>query len=112
MNVAHLLLGAALVAIGVLAAALADRIRGVRVTRVAAPSAAFPSAKRLARPPRHGVAKADDGEANEVVGALITAGYDKRVATAATAGCSPEQRATIETWTRAALRRCAQGGLS
>ena len=112
MNVAHVLLGASLVALGVLAAAVADRIRGVRATSVSAPSAAAPNAKRLGRAPRHTVAKVDDGGADEVVGALITAGYDKRVATAATAGCTPEQRATLETWTRAALRRCAQGGLS
>jgi hypothetical protein len=42
---------------------------------------------------------------------LVAAGYRKRVAQAATAGCAAEQRMTVEDWTRAALRRCAHGGV-
>jgi hypothetical protein len=110
-GLAHVLLGAALVLIGVLAAAVADRIRGVRVAGVRASRAGSASASAVVRP--SSTRRTDvDARADDVVRALITAGYDKRVAAAATADCTPEQRATLEVWTRAALRRCAQEGAS
>jgi len=124
-NVLPTLLGAALVAIGVLAAALADRIRGVRPAREPVP------ASRAARAPRAAIEvvepeptpapkperairekpKAQDG-AEDVIAALVGAGYKKPIATEATWACSQAERATIEDWTRAALRRCARGGMS
>ena len=104
IEIANVLLGAALVAIGVLAAAIADRIRGLhrtreRVSRHLAGSSSKP------RAPRCDTTTTADDASDAVIGALITAGYPKRVAVAATAGCAPDQRATIESWTRGALRR-------
>lgn len=103
----HLLLGAGLVVIGVVAAALADRIRGVRSTRESGPRAATGS-KAVA--PRDASIAANDVVRQEVIGALVAAGYPKRVAGAATAGCALEQRTTAEAWTRAALRTLSAGG--
>jgi Holliday junction resolvasome RuvABC DNA-binding subunit len=101
-GLANLLLGAALVAIGVLAAALADRVRVVSGARDRTRRYVGEASSRHSRNADHEV---------EVIGALVDAGYRKRVAVAATAGCAPEQRATVEAWTRAALRRCAHGGV-
>ena len=109
-DLAHVLLGAAFVTIGVLVAALADRIRGVRVTRVRAPCVVASNSRPLAPPQRDTPATADDVQARAVIGALVTAGFSKRVAAAATTACAREQRATVETWTRAALRHCSYGG--
>ena len=44
--------------------------------------------------------------------ALVAAGYKKPVATEATWACGAGERASIEGWTAAALRRCARGGMS
>jgi hypothetical protein len=124
----ELLLGAALVAIGVLAAALADRIRGHRPAReVTAPRASRPAAPaadpirvvepadllpRPAAPKRRAESpKAQDG-ADEVIAALVAAGYKRPIATEAVWSCGPDDRASVEDWTRAALRRCARGGMS
>jgi hypothetical protein len=133
-NVLLMLLGAVLVAIGVLAAALADRIRGLRITR----------ASRVAREPetygdedlpivvaarkkrRAPVPSAADTifvadspveanqhatNADDVVDALVAAGYKKSVATDAVWSCEQADRATIERWAAAALRR-TRGGMS
>jgi Holliday junction resolvasome RuvABC DNA-binding subunit len=45
----------------------------------------------------------------DVVTALVAAGYSKRVATSAAGTCAPDQRSTIESWTRTALRHLARG---
>ena len=47
-----------------------------------------------------------------VVAALVAAGYKRSFAVGAVQGVGPHERATIEGWTRAALRRCARGGAS
>lgn len=107
-DVVNLLLGATLVVIGVVAAALADRIRGVRSTRESGPRAASIGSKAVAS--RDTPIAANDVVRQEVIGALVAAGYPKRVAGAATAGCAPEQRTTAEAWTRAALRTLNAGG--
>lgn len=108
-DVTHLLLGGALVAIGVVAAALADRIRGVRSTRESVPRAAATTrSKPLAT--RNTSIAANDTTQEDVIGALVSAGYPKRVAAAATAGCTPQQRSTPEVWTRAALAALRAGG--
>ena len=141
-----MLFGAALVAIGVLAAALADRIRGVRIARdasealprersangwrsraVSGPAhaartsipvvehAEYRSTPAPVKPPRAPrpepkVPSPEGGE--DVIAALVAAGYKKAIATEAAWACSSGERATVETWTAAALRRCARGGMS
>lgn len=119
--------------IGVLATALADHIRGLHATRkaitqspmvleiptVLRTSPAKPRAtlgetmprSLLARPmiktqswPRDPVDRPADMEV--VVTALICAGYKKQIANEAACACSDVERATVEDWTRAALRRC------
>jgi hypothetical protein len=136
----HILFGAALVAIGVIAAAvapaLADRIRHGRTPREAttreraprektahAARTAIPvvepadllraSAPKAPRAPRNEpkvVASTDGGD--DVIAALVAAGYKKPIATEATWACSSAERTTVESWTAAALRRCARGGMS
>lgn len=48
----------------------------------------------------------DPGPGSEVITALMTAGYKRNVATTATWACAAAERATIEGWVAAALRRC------
>ena len=129
--VLYMLLGAALVASGILASALADRIRGVKLVqeapsarpireRLAPTVAAIPvvevevhpapapaKAPRVTRPET----KTEDGSA-DVIAALIEAGYKKSIATDAAWACTAAERATVEGWATSALRRCARGGLS
>jgi hypothetical protein len=123
MNVAYMMLGAALVAIGVLAAALADRIRGLRIARGRATAlrepATFTAPARsddrldVVEPPAtRPESRLQQVTADEVIAALVAAGHKKLVATDAVHGCSDTERATIVTWTRAALRRSSRGGLS
>ena len=118
-TVLGMLFGATLVAIGVLAAALANRIRGLRATRQAdrAPRSARPAPApievveaELVPEPARGSGIRD--MAKDVVAALVASGYKKLIATAAVDACTSAERATIEQWTRAALRRAARGGLS
>ena len=144
MNALSMLFGAALVALGVLAAALADRIRGLRVSRrdaepreraTRAPSVPAPSVPTQGRtpvpmhaartsipvvemPPKQPrvprpepkVTATEGGD--DVIAALVAAGYKKPIATEATWACSAAERATVEGWTASALRRCARGGMS
>jgi len=130
-SVLYMLLGAALVAGGVLASALADRVRGLRVSRDAAPrdrasrAQAAPSPvisvveaaeapvkpARVRAEPKSAAPKGGDG-GEDVIAALVAAGYKKPIATEATWACGAGERASIEGWTAAALRRCARGGMS
>jgi len=138
-SVLFMLLGAALVAVGVLSAALADRIRGLRGSREVAPRerasrAPAPPATHSSRtvipvvesaelfrtptPPAKPQRRVEpkpqsnvDG-ADDVIAALVASGYKKPIATEATWACSPAERATVEGWTASALRRCARGALS
>jgi hypothetical protein len=126
-----MLFGAALVAVGVLSAALADRIRGIRSQRERPITA--PRTVRTAqpieviepelvtvptKPPRRAEAKiqqpipVEGHMANDVIAALVAAGYKKTQATEAAWGCNTADRTSIEAWVTAALRRCAQGGAS
>jgi len=153
-SVLTMLLGAALIAIGVLASALADRIRNReapprdRVSRVSrvqsaqtaipvaaptalhptaisgaaptplhsaaisgpAPTALHPTPSATVRPSRSSRPVAEGGE--DVVAALVAAGYKKAIATEATWACSVAERGTLEGWTASALRRCVRGGMS
>lgn len=132
-NVLFMLLGAALVAVGVLSGALADRIRGARDAKpraerpsrapaipVVGPAellrpapAAPPVPAKAPRAPRAESKLAAATEvADDVIAALTAAGYKKPVAAEATWACTAAERATVETWTASALRRCVRGGLS
>ena len=128
----NMLFGAALVALGVLAAALADRIRGLRNSREPRGNTRAPSKRpepievveaELVQPaptpvpvpaPKFAskIPSKIDTTMNDVIAALVAAGYKKPIATEAAQGCSPSERATIEIWTSCALRRCARGGQS
>ena len=126
-DVGPMLLGAGLVAIGVLAAALADRIRGIRVARETGHQRA---SRRLiapipesAEPPRStnqtrsraesrvraSTQTATDG-AEDVIAALVAAGYKRQIAVEATHACGAADRATVEGWARAALSACLRRG--
>lgn len=134
-NVLHMLLGAMLVALGVVAAAAADRIRGLRVSRDARDPAprerggraasvpppmprtiqvtevpefraapAKPSRAPRAESPK--VAGSDGGD--DVIAALVGAGYKKPIATEATWACGAGERASVETWVASALRKAGK----
>jgi len=126
----HMLLGAALVMLGVLVTAIAERIRGLRVQRPA------PKARELAAATFEAaratesviVAQRDDIKTErvrgmrppsappptqhraDVIAALVGSGYRKQDATVAVDACVATERATLESWTRSALRRA--GGAS
>lgn len=109
-DILHLLLGAALVAIGVLAGAAADRIRGLRVAQRAARDPIDRVERRSPTPPRGApipTTTAHTAMARDVVATLVTAGYGKIEAQRAVVACPGSQCATIESWTRAALRKIA-----
>lgn len=118
----HMLLGAALVMLGVITAAFADRLRGLRISRRApeitgdAPPVdilhAVPPAPILPRRSTRVEAKISAEGAEDVISALVAAGYKRPIATEATWACNAAQRVTIEDWTRAALRHCARRGMS
>ena len=119
---ASMLLGALLVVVGVLASALADRIRGRRVERVG-PRARVadrppgrvervgPRARVADRPPgRDRFAQASDADkkrGDQVALALMRSGWRPTIAKSATWLCGQSERLTLETWTRAALKNCA-----
>lgn len=146
-NVLFILLGASLVAVGVLTAALAERLRGNAPTEEKRPRAVrtvvaestetprTPSVTRSVRevtplvtPPttvaemsrtptvtratRAETKIASHGPGENVISALVAAGYKRPMATEATWACDKAERASIGTWTAAALRRCAPGGVS
>jgi hypothetical protein len=68
-----------------------------------------PPKQRAPKAPSSSPAKPDGG-GEDVIAALIAAGYKKPVASDAAWACTSAERATIEAWTCAALRRCARGG--
>ena len=116
-EVVHVVLGAALVTIGVLVAALADRVRGLRIRRRTPARDPLDVIEPLPRPdsgrertPRAG--STTQHVAADVIAALVAAGHKKPVATEAVWDCRTSERTTIADWTRAALRRCAREGLS
>jgi hypothetical protein len=131
-SVLYMLLGAALVAVGVLASALADRIRGLRSSREQPVRA--PREKTATAPQRSAIAVVEPAEVlrsapikprtaraeqkststeggDDVIAALVGSGFKKATAAEATWACTAAERTTIEGWTAAALRR-ARGGLS
>lgn len=122
-NVLYMLLGGVLVVFGIMAAAVADRVRGIQAggraeRQAVAPRAAAPveheaepdRVKPQAARPR---AEARTREmADDVIAALVESGYKKAVASEAAWGCGAAERATIESWTMAALRRAGKGAPS
>lgn len=149
--VLNALFGAALVALGVLTAALADYIRGIRLQRERAardltPRAAVtPAPARAARAPievverrvfepRREAGDVSEAElmppsralkpktpgveskmktmADDVIAALVAAGYKRPNAAEATWGCNAAERSTIEHWTAAALQKAGRGSRS
>jgi Holliday junction resolvasome RuvABC DNA-binding subunit len=108
-DVLPMLLGALLVSIGVLASAVADRIRQLRSTTTLRSE---PRAQRVALAPAPAPVSAESEDSGDVLAALVAAGYKKAVAARAVAACTSREQATPESWTAAALRRCAQGGAS
>lgn len=112
----HVLLGAALVSIGVFVSALADRIRQLRAMHAAHVPAREPTPAPVPvreSKPRAATAVEDlSPGSSDVVAVLIAAGYRKPLAAKAVAACTPSEQASPESWTRAELRRCAMGGAS
>jgi hypothetical protein len=154
-NVLFILLGAGLVSIGFLAAALAERLRGPRVMLATTPRVTHATTPRVihdmeprgthvmdphatlnrvqkatliplvegtellrptsaTRPPRgpRTEPKVTSTGGDDVIAALVAAGYKKPIATEATWACGVAERATIEGWAASALRRCGRGGAS
>jgi hypothetical protein len=128
-SILYMLFGAALVTVGVFATALADRLRGLRVRREStaprnalrdpvvvkmehAPHASGAGAGNLGKQE----AKKQDAKtktmADDVIAALVAAGYKKAAASDATWSCRASERATVEGWATAALRAAAKGGVS
>lgn len=118
-EIAHLVVGAfaggILLALGVVIGAVADRIRGrgATVPRYRASKAAGAHPVREIVKLAHGTDIATDASsrmAADVQRALVTAGYDKATAQIAVAACAGSERATLEAWTRAALRQAMKQG--
>jgi hypothetical protein len=112
-NVLFILLGAGLVAVGFLTAALAERIRNPPGSHIS-PEAVLLTPPLSREPPRvsRPETRVPPSPGEDVVAALMTAGYKRPVATEATWACSPSERETLESWTASALRRCVRGGLT
>lgn len=121
----YMLLGAMLVAIGVVAGAVADRIRHrtivhrdikpentiptARARRAPAPVEPKPEVIRLVSDPVEPRVSLDAIMAKDVTAALTSAGYPKKRAADAVAACMPSERVSLEAWTAAALRRARNG---
>jgi len=107
VNLASMALGAFLVVIGVLASALADRIRGIKIQR----AIIEPRRKREPEPESArvttGITDADKKLRESVVAALVQSGFGKPEAQHAALEVPSAQRASLEAWTRAALRKLA-----
>lgn len=129
IHILYMLLGAVLVMLGILAAALSDRIRGICLVREVVPrerparaaisvvepvevfrAAPAPAKQRAPRAEPKTAAIPEGGD--DVIAALVASGFKKPVATEATWACSAAERATVENWVASALRRCARGGVS
>ncbi len=118
-----MLLGAGLVCLGVLMAALADRVRRLRITRDGVRSLSVARdaeisqrtpARELPRPVYKPPSTPVDDlpGSSDVISALVGAGYKKALATQAARACTVREQTSPESWMAAALRRCAQGGAS
>ncbi len=140
-SVLYMLLGAALVAAGVLVSALADRVRGLRASRekpgasrektaqslrsaipVVEPAELLTGNPYRAAPPvttkpvravrPEPKVQVNAEGGDDVIAALVASGYKKPIATEATWACTADERVTVERWTVSALCRCVCGGMS
>jgi hypothetical protein len=119
-NVLYALLGGALVVFGILAAAVADRVRGIKapITRERSSVAKERLPAAVAIPTRDTGPRAAQEPTmaalmeQDVVAALVASGYKRAVAADAARGCATADRLTIESWTAAALRRAGKGAPS
>lgn len=122
-DILTLLLGAALVSIGVLAGGLADRIRGMRferrmgaapmLPRPAATTAKTPRAARAPHAQRQSIPLAESGSkklGEGVMAFLTNAGYTKSEAAMAVSSTPDSERNTMESWMRAALTKLNSRG--
>jgi hypothetical protein len=112
LDIVSMLTGAILVAFGVVAAALADRIRGI--TR----AHQMPQARALRARTSHADTvlgatvgaqlrrtQADEAMDRDAVSALTNLGHSRKDAIAAVAACEGSQRGSIEALVRAAIRK-------
>lgn len=109
-----MLLGAALVAVGVLVSALADRIRGIRADRHAARSAPAKPILTFRDVPARGsdpvmtappaAEPAEDPREADIVSAMVGAGYKTKDAQRAARACRDSERVSTESWLAAAFR--------
>ena len=93
-----LVAGGLLVAVGVVAGALADRIRHDRRARRGE------GAQSPTMPPVRARKTEQKVLGDQVVEALTVAGFDKSDAKSATWSCNAEARGNVASWTREALR--------
>jgi RuvA, C-terminal domain len=118
MSVACMLLGGALVVLGVLAGGIADRIRyGAQqhvMRNTSAPERETTDAVARGRSLRGRSSRSGatlpttsthERMARDVAAALVSSGYSKTEATKAVGACAGAECATLESWVRAALRR-------
>lgn len=122
-----MLLGAALVAVGVLVSALADRIRGIRADRreqsSRAPRASSTRAPATPAQWHDGYSAqhdnipvatpmapkmADDPRMDDVVSALVDAGFKRPAAAKAAASVDMIDRSDLATWMQAAFRQAGR----
>jgi hypothetical protein len=103
----NLLYGALPVIAGMLASAIADRIRGLRIERRASARALIEHAAAN-RSKRDQVVDPITGDqvrmADQVIGALVTAGWKRNIAKEATWRCGAGERITLESWCHAAFK--------
>lgn len=111
-NILPMLLGAAFVTIGVFASALADRIRQLRLVHRSDTRTPMRELREPTRAPKQHAESNPLPGSSDIVTALVGAGYKKVIASQAVAACTSREQATPESWTAAALRRCAQGSAS
>ena len=103
-----MLLGATLVAIGILAGAVADKIRRLRTDGPRRERGQRDRSER--RPARSAEPGQMTATGRHVAATIAAAGFPKRRAQAAVEECPDVERDTVERWTRAALQRCMTGG--
>lgn len=111
MQIAYMLVGAGLVVLGVLTGALADRIRGIKAQR----GAKFWNEPGMPRKPQRDTAPGNPTEialSRDVTAALVQAGYSKREAVEAVGNVPSSACSTLESWTRAALKKLASQSAS